>query len=60
MFKEELLSVVDKWSMQQLNDYIGQLETRITETHSLLRELKQLRRRKSHKKILDNGLRDNH
>jgi hypothetical protein len=57
MFKEELLSIVASYTELQLNVYIRELETRIEDTHSLLKELKSLKKRKFSKKSLDNGAR---
>ena len=36
MFKEELLSIVSGWTLEYLDDYIRQLETRIKDTRELL------------------------
>lgn len=58
MYKEELLNLINGWSSQQLDQYIDQLETRLVETHALLKELKTLRRKKQMKRTPENGTRD--
>lgn len=56
MFKDELLTIVSAWSVEQLTTYIEQLEARIVDTHVLIRELKALRKRKT-RKVYDTGTR---
>lgn len=58
MYKDELLDLVSTWSIEQLDDYVQRIETRITENQQLVKDLKQLRKRKTKKKVYDNGPRD--
>lgn len=58
MDRDELLTIVDRWSIEELSNYIGQLENRVIYTRSLIKELKQLHRRKTRKTTPDNGPRD--
>jgi hypothetical protein len=58
MYRDELLDLVSNWTPEQLNAYIQKLETRITDAHVLVKDLKQLRKRKTKRKVLDNGPRD--
>lgn len=54
MFKGELLNVVSQWTVEQLDIYIKELETRITDTQMLLKELRLIRKKKN-RKTYDNG-----
>jgi len=58
MFKEELLNLVDAWSVEQLENYIHELETRIGDTKQLLSALRAMRKRKTRKTVYENGPRD--
>lgn len=57
MFKEALLSIVSAWSLDQIDVYIQELETRILETEELVKELKRLRKKKGRKNY-ETGARD--
>lgn len=55
-YQEELLDLIrNKWTVEQLDHYIESLEERIKENHELLKEVKQIRRRKTKKQVYDNG-----
>jgi hypothetical protein len=58
MFKEEVLTIVRDWTVEQLDAYILKLENRIKDAHELIRDLKSLRKKRLGKKPLDNGPRD--
>lgn len=57
MIKDELLKLLSDWSIEQLDHYIEELEERNAETYQLIREVRQIRRKKVARKTLDNGLR---
>lgn len=59
MYKEEIVHLANNWTLEALTKYIEELETRMADTHSLLLELKRIRKRKSRLKVYDNGPRDN-
>jgi hypothetical protein len=56
-YKEELLTVVRGWTLEQLDVYIGLLEMRQVDTHAIIKELRIIRRKKVGRKTPDNGMR---
>lgn len=58
MYRDELLDLVSGWPPEKLEEYIQKLESRITDAHSLIKDLKQLKKRKTKRKTPENGPRD--
>lgn len=57
-YKGELLSVLETWTTGQLENYIKQLEDRITDTRQQVRELRELKKRMAkYTKTKDTGTR---
>lgn len=58
--KDLLEEMVSSWTEEQITSYIIKLETRETELHHWLKELRRLRalKKRALKKPLDNGARD--
>ena len=58
-YKDELLNLVDSWSVEQLDDYIAKLIYRLESTREQITELKALKRRKlRNSRLKENGPRD--
>jgi hypothetical protein len=59
-FHKELLNeLVETWSVDQVDDYILQLTTRMNELNDWLKSVQMIRRKKmrNYKKMLDTGVR---
>ncbi len=58
--RELLLELIEQWSDVQLNNYIIELEARLLDVQSTIRELKQIQRKRSRRKkpVLETGARD--
>jgi hypothetical protein len=58
--KELLLEIITKWTDEQLQGYIYAQEERLENTQILVRELKEIRRKRNKKKQkpLETGARD--
>jgi len=54
-FKYEVLNIANEWNTEQLTNYINLLEERIVDAHTLIKELKILRKKKLSKKVYDTG-----
>ncbi len=55
--KDELLNIVTTYSIEQIDNYIEQLETRVKDTQMLIRELRTLRKKKLGRKTFETGVR---
>jgi hypothetical protein len=53
---QEILELAEEWSVEQLDSYILQLEKRVENTRNLMRELTNLRKRKTkYRNVKDTG-----
>jgi hypothetical protein len=57
MHREELLKLIDTWTLTQVIEYINDLKVRVHDTELLIKELQVIKRRKSKKQTPDNGVR---
>jgi hypothetical protein len=53
-----LLELATHWTTDQLDAYILQQEDRLAHTRELIRDLKELKRKRSKKYTAENGVRD--
>jgi hypothetical protein len=56
--KDLLLEILIEWDNEKLSNYISLQEERLKHTHSLLRDLREIQRKRNKKKPLDTGARD--
>ncbi len=55
---QELLTLAQSWDLDQLNTYIEQLEQRVKDTRNLIRELSNLKKRRTkYDKVKETGIR---
>ncbi len=53
--KELLMELIGKWSNEQLQGYIYDLEIRLNDERDLLKELKQIQKKRNKKKLALNN-----
>jgi len=53
--KDMLKDVIKDWSVEQVEDYINELEERASDLSEWIRLLKMIRRKKIRKPVYDNG-----
>jgi hypothetical protein len=56
--RELLLEIVNKWSNEQLQGYIIDLEARLENTRIVLKELYAIKRKRTKKPFMETGARD--
>jgi hypothetical protein len=58
--KELLLEIVNRWSNEQLQGYIIDLESRLENTRIILKELYAIKKKRNKKRIMETGVRNGH
>jgi hypothetical protein len=58
MHKELLLEIIQTWNDDQLFIYIKELEKRVQETSEVIKDLRQIQRKRRRKPTYETGARD--
>ena len=58
MYKELLLELISNWNEEQLDLYIIEMEQRQMELNQVIKQLKEIRRKRTKKQTPENGPRD--